>query len=316
MNFTRDHGVRVPGRSSDSTVSCSGDGPELRQRVPNGNQVGSYIYIDSDDSELDQNPSRSYSTPALSDSSSSIPMIAPESRTQLSQSSLLTALMRLSDEWSTGQVAATSEPEVTLTRGSASHVDGQSQNCRTVGLGPSQVVSGTKSRDSLSGHDLVPGVTTTLMIRNIPLRYTPPSFRDLIDKEGFSGRYDYLYMPMDFRSQRSLGYCFINFYDPTFAQQFARTFSNRMFPSTNSDKVLAISAAARQGLLANVASFKQSTLKQMPKSEFKPLVGILGQLVPLDERVYSWLQSGSDDNPPLVQGLSSLLDLSTDLSRS
>jgi hypothetical protein len=88
-----------------------------------------------------------------------------------------------------------------------------------------------------------------------------------------------------------------------------------MFPYTNSDKVLAISAAARQGLMANVASFKQSTLKQMPKSEFKPLVGILGQLVPLDERVYAWLQSGSDDNPPVVQGLSSLLDLSTDLSR-
>ena len=136
---------------------------------------------------------------------------------------------------------------------------------------------------------IIPGVTTTFMIRNIPLRFTPLSFRELIDEEGFSGRYDYLYMPMDFRSHRSLGYCFLSFLDPSSAVDFASKFSRRTFPSTNSEKVLAISAAARQGQLANVKSFKLSTLKQMPKPEFRPLVGILGQMFPLDERVYDWL---------------------------
>ena len=305
----------IPGSSASSSISGSGGNRGVRQRVPNGNQLGSFIYIDSDESDLEQNPSQSHSTPALSDKSTSIPANAQELENSFTQSSLLNALMRLSDQWSMEQMPVASEPEDTLTRCSAPQIDGTSQHGWTGCSVPSQTGNCAKSRDSISCHDLVAGVTTTLMIRNIPLRYTPPSFRDLIDKEGFSGHYDYLYMPMDFRSHRSLGYCFINFYDPAFAQQFARTFSNRMFPSTNSDKVLAISAAARQGLLANVASFKQSTLKQMPRSEFKPLVGILGQLVPLDERVHAWLQSGSKDDPPVVQGLSSLLGLSADPSR-
>jgi hypothetical protein len=130
------------------------------------------------------------------------------------------------------------------------------------------------------------------MIRNIPLRFTPVSFREVIDAEGFSGKYDYCYMPMDFRSHRSLGYCFINFYSPDAASDFICLFAKRRFTTTNSDKVLAVSAGARQGLLPNVASFKLSTLRQMPKTEFRPVVAIMGQLFPLDEEVYTLLLSG------------------------
>ena len=153
-----------------------------------------------------------------------------------------------------------------------------------------------RTKESGSVHEIVPGVTTTVMVRNIPLRFTPVSLRELIEVEGFSGRYDYFYMPMDFRSHRSLGYCFINFYEAHAAAEFVEKFDNFKFASTNSEKVLSISAGVRQGILANVASFKLSTLKQMPRIEFRPVVAILGQLFPLDEEVYKWLLTGTSQN--------------------
>jgi hypothetical protein len=250
---------------------------------------------------------------ASQDVSTTTPDLFNPSRYDLtSSSSLLNTLLRLSEQWSAEQAVNAEIPAT---------VEGQEStvpNMQPLGASVPNIqcraptVYSSASRDSATINTLSPGVTTTLMIRNIPLRFTPSTFRELVDAEGYSGRYDYLYMPMDFRSHRSLGYCFINFYEPKWASDFTCKFANRMFPSTNSDKVLAISAATRQGMLANVASFKQSTLRQMPKSEFRPLVGILGELVPLDERVHSLLLSGpTASQQPSVPGLSALLGLSS-----
>lgn len=194
------------------------------------------------------------------------------------QSSLLGALFKLNEQWS-GEI---SRPD---TKDSAPTSPAGTQSVRTA-------VTASSQKTKESSHKVIAGTTTTLMIRNIPLRFTPVSFREVIDAEGFSGKYDYCYMPMDFRSHRSLGYCFINFYSVDAAADFASLFANRRFTTTNSDKVLAISAGARQGLLPNVASFKLSTLRQMPRTEFRPVVAILGQLFPLDEEVYTLLLSG------------------------
>ena len=233
------------------------------QRLPSGSNQGSFVYVDSGDSDYEQ---LSSGQSAPQDVSTTTPDLFHASHYDLkSSSSLLNTLLRLSEQWSAEQAVAESPATV----------DGQQSTVPTMQpLGVSvpnipcraPTVHSSASRDSATINTLLPGVTTTLMIRNIPLRFTPCTFRDLVDTEGYSGRYDYLYMPMDFRSHRSLGYCFINFYEPKWANDFTCKFANRMFPSTNSDKVLAISAATRQGMLANVASFKQSTLRQMPKS--------------------------------------------------
>merc|ERR1719357_1531578 len=55
---------------------------------------------------------------------------------------------------------------------------------------------------------------TTVMIRSLPQSYTRQTLLELLDAEGFSGRYDFVYLPIDFTSAVNLGYCFINALTP------------------------------------------------------------------------------------------------------
>ena len=45
---------------------------------------------------------------------------------------------------------------------------------------------------------------TTVMLRNIPNNYTREMFLALLDDNGFAGRYDFVYLPCDFRRQANL----------------------------------------------------------------------------------------------------------------
>merc|ERR1719461_2657977 len=51
---------------------------------------------------------------------------------------------------------------------------------------------------------------TTLMLRNLPLDYTRDMLLQLLDKEGFAGKYDFIYLPVDFKTRAGLGYAFLN----------------------------------------------------------------------------------------------------------
>jgi len=257
------------------------------RKVPNGNTLGSCIFLDSEDSDHEEAESSGYYNTEFSKAASllSAKYDPFEALPAAGQSSLLSALTQLNAQW-TDEVPPLSRFATPL----GSSVETSNTFGRSSTTGQS---AGLSSRTGGTVHHIVSGVTSTLMVRNIPLRFTPVSLREVIDTEGFSGLYDYFYMPMDFRSHRCLGYCFINFYDAHSAAEFVAKFENFKFTSTNSEKVLSISAGARQGLLANVASFKLATLKQMPRVEFRPVVAILGQLFPLDEDVYKWLLTGT-----------------------
>ena len=267
------------------------------RKVPHGSTHGSCIYLDSEDSDQDgSHPNQvSVCDNATSFAASDIP---PQVDTMhAGQSSLMMALSKLNVNWSEEPPPPTASPPGynALRSGERSSLLYDRSTVAAVSSASASIPSRSIKSKELR-HPVLAGVTTTLMIRNIPLRFTPTSLRELVDGEGFLGHYDYCYMPMDFRSQRSLGYCFINFYNAESAALFAQSFDNHKFSSTNSEKVLTISAAARQGLLPNVASFKPSTLKQMPRPEFRPVVAILGQLFPLDEAVYTWLLTGTSDD--------------------
>ncbi|GMI95410.1 MEI2-like 4 [Hibiscus trionum] len=54
---------------------------------------------------------------------------------------------------------------------------------------------------------------TTLMIKNIPNKYTSKMLLAAID-EHCRGTYDFIYLPIDFKNKCNVGYAFINMIDP------------------------------------------------------------------------------------------------------
>lgn len=65
---------------------------------------------------------------------------------------------------------------------------------------------------------------TTLMIRNIPVRFMQNDMLKLIDKN-FYGKYNYFYLPMDLRTHQSVGFAFINMTHPLFILDFFLEFN-------------------------------------------------------------------------------------------
>lgn len=58
---------------------------------------------------------------------------------------------------------------------------------------------------------------TTLMIKNIPNKYTQKMLLATID-EDFRGHYDFFYLPIDFKNKCNVGYAFINMVRSTASQ--------------------------------------------------------------------------------------------------
>merc|ERR1719492_308602 len=51
---------------------------------------------------------------------------------------------------------------------------------------------------------------TTVMLRNLPDNYTRDMLIDLLETEGFGDAYDFLYLPIDFRTQAAYSYGVVN----------------------------------------------------------------------------------------------------------
>jgi hypothetical protein len=77
---------------------------------------------------------------------------------------------------------------------------------------------------------------TTLMIRNIPNKYSQKMLLSTVD-EKHKGKYDFLYLPIDFKNKCNVGYAFINFICPKSICDFHATFNHRKWDKFNSDKV-------------------------------------------------------------------------------
>lgn len=91
----------------------------------------------------------------------------------------------------------------------------------------------------------------TLMMRNLPNRYTQQMVLEEIHEAGFEGQYDFFYLPIDSVRGSNRGFAFINFTEVAFAAEFKMAFEGRQMRKFNSTKRIAIVPAALQGLKAN-----------------------------------------------------------------
>mmetsp|Transcript_87121 Transcript_87121/g.137496 ORF Transcript_87121/g.137496 Transcript_87121/m.137496 type:complete len:424 (-) Transcript_87121:79-1350(-) len=153
--------------------------------------------------------------------------------------------------------------------------------------------------DFLSKHAPV----TTIMLRNIPNRYTQASLIDELDGVGFSGRYDFFYLPMDVHNRTNVGYAFINFLTPEDAQRFYNIFKEYMFKRHSSKKIAGVSPAHVQGLLSNLEHFLNRAVTQSRDSQYRPIVFLDGQRWELQEALAKLKpQAAVDSTPCQYQG--------------
>lgn len=105
---------------------------------------------------------------------------------------------------------------------------------------------------------------TTLMIKNIPNKYTSKMLLAAID-ERHKGTYDFIYLPIDFKNKCNVGYAFINMTDPSLIVPFYETFNGKKWEKFNSEKVASLAYARIQGRAALIAHFQNSSLMNEDK---------------------------------------------------
>jgi len=97
--------------------------------------------------------------------------------------------------------------------------------------------------------------TTTVMMRNLPNKYSQRMLLSEINHTGFLGTFDFLYLPIDPDTQANRGYSFLNFIDPGFAWMFKMSYEGRKMNRFNSNKVVSVVPATLQGFEANYAHY-------------------------------------------------------------
>jgi hypothetical protein len=103
---------------------------------------------------------------------------------------------------------------------------------------------------TLRGHSVdVGGEITTVMLRNIPNKYTRAGLLVALTDNSFDpATCNNLYLPMDSESGCNLGYAFLNFITHGHALEFKAKFDGCRLPSSGSRKVCSVVWANKQGL--------------------------------------------------------------------
>jgi len=115
---------------------------------------------------------------------------------------------------------------------------------------------------------------TTIMLRNLPLTYTRTMLLELLDSEGFKGRYDFLYLPSNFETSLGFGYAFVNFSCEDDAELAFQHFQGFNSWTTSSKEVCETSwSDPYQGLAANVERYRNSpVMHESVDDRHKPVV--------------------------------------------
>lgn len=127
------------------------------------------------------------------------------------------------------------------------------------------------------GFDEIPADFTTVMLRNIPNKYT----REMLIKQlsvDYAGEFDFMYLPIDFKNKCNVGYGFINFRNPAVCARFVANFHGvdvrKCLPGLNSKKIVEVTPARVQGLSENVRRLRNSPVMNqlVDHPEWMPLL--------------------------------------------
>jgi hypothetical protein len=141
---------------------------------------------------------------------------------------------------------------------------------------PSQHLAVSKISHDPSAH------YTTVMLRNLPNKYTRAMLLDMLDAEGFSGSFTFVYLPIDFKTHAGLGYAFVDLISPSEAQKLREHFEGFSRWVLASDKVCTVSWShpEQQGHAAHVERYRNSpVMHESVPEDWKPVLFVDGRLV-------------------------------------
>lgn len=123
---------------------------------------------------------------------------------------------------------------------------------------------------------------TTLLLRNVPASYSRAMLLELLDSAGFCGKYDFVYLPINFSTKAGLGYAFVNLTDTAHVTAFWAAFDGFSHWKQPSEKVCQVVWSGQyQGLEANVEKYRNSAVvhASIPE-EHRPCVLVDGVVAP------------------------------------
>lgn len=130
-----------------------------------------------------------------------------------------------------------------------------------------------------------PEERTTALLRNLPCDLAREELLKMLDGEGFSGYYDFVYLPIDFTTQAGLGYALVNLVTPAAADRFRHSFDGSERWAAPGGPPCAVSwSGPHQGLAAHVQRYRNSAVMHPSvPDEIKPMAFAHGVRVPFPE---------------------------------
>jgi len=143
--------------------------------------------------------------------------------------------------------------------------------------------AGSRSHSSNEASTPSPEDFTTLMLRNLPNTYTRDMLVDLLDSEGFAGMFNFVYLPIDFKTHAGLGYAFVDCNSTQETDRMRRHFEGFTGWAVRSEKICSVSWShpEQQGFKAHVERYRNSpVMHDSVPEEWKPALYSGGLRVP------------------------------------
>ncbi len=112
---------------------------------------------------------------------------------------------------------------------------------------------------------------TTIMIKNIPNKYTINTFLDEINID-FKNKYDVFYLPIDYGNKCNLGFAFINFVDSFHIINFYDMYRGKKWKRFNSEKTCELLYAKKQGKKDLISHFEKGKVLSFDSEDKRPLI--------------------------------------------
>lgn len=114
---------------------------------------------------------------------------------------------------------------------------------------------------------------TTVSLRNLPRRYTREMVRQLLDTKGFAGKYDFLYLPTDFKRMTSCGFAFVNMVSNDDAARLQDALADFNDWAIESEKAMVVTWAEVQVFSQHIQRYRNSpVMSELVPEEYKPQI--------------------------------------------